>query len=110
MQSMACIADRHTDLYIFIRTHTNTRRHIQTQAASGACRVCRRIQTFLLNPRYWTIQEAAQDFFIPRCPSVLYDLASKQAIVCYYRLTVSSVKLFLTGIPRDTCKGPLVNL
>ena len=55
------------------------------------------------------IQEAAQDFFIPRCPSVLY-LASKQAILYYYRLTMSSVKLFLTGIPRDTCKGPLVNL
>jgi len=41
-------------------------------------------------------------------PSVPY-LASKQTIVCY-RLTVLHVRLFLTGIPSDTCKGPLVNL
>jgi len=40
--------------------------------------------------------------------SVLY-LFRKQTIVGY-RLTALCVRLLLTGIPRDTCKGPLVNL
>ena len=63
-----------------------------------------------VNPRYWTIQETTEDYFYSalHTPSVPY-LASKQTTVCC-RLIVLRVRLFLTGIPRDTCQEPLVNL
>src|SRR6218665_3920804 len=58
-----------------------------------------------------TSSPAAQAFFLFRTayPSVRY-FASKQTNVFYmYRRTVLRVRRFLTGIPRDTCKRPLVS-
>jgi len=53
---------------------------------------------------HWTVQEAAQDFLIPRCiPRIL--LASELLCIVY-----AYCVLHVTSIPRDTCKGPLVIL
>src|SRR6218665_4209035 len=57
-----------------------------------------------INPRHWTVQEAAQDVLIARCiPRILLA----RELLCIIGLLCFACNY---SIPRDTCKGPLVIL